>query len=93
MLVAEFEANGREEKSILIPGEYVTDGNLRLQFYFENAILPGELNPANKGRKKFALGFYSIRLSDKSGISGLHPMHHFIAAHTEIIMQCLIFPV
>lgn len=66
VLVAEFEANGREEKSILIPGEYVTDGNLRLQFYFENAVLPGELNPANKVRKKYALVFYSIRLSDAS---------------------------
>lgn len=63
-LLAEFDANGREEKSIMIPGEYITDGNLRLQFYFENAILPAELDPDNKGRQKLALEFYRIRLSD-----------------------------
>lgn len=36
---------------------------------------------------------YIERLHPDLLISGLHPMHHFIAAHTEIIMQCLIFPV
>lgn len=65
-LVAEFEANGTEMKSIMIPGEYVTDGELRLRFYFENAISPAELDPDDRNIRKLALDFYSIRLSDAS---------------------------
>lgn len=64
ILVTEFDANGREDKSILIPGEYVTDGNLRLQFYWKNAILPAEIDPDNRTRIQLALTFYSMRLSD-----------------------------
>lgn len=63
-LVADFEANGNEEKSILIPGECVTDGNLRLRFSFPDAISPAELDPESRNIRKLALEFYSLKLSD-----------------------------
>lgn len=66
VLVTEFEANGTEKKSIIIPGEYVTDGNLRLRFYFPNAISPAELDPTNRNIRKLALNFYRIKISDTS---------------------------
>lgn len=64
VLVADYEANGQEEKSIIIPGEYVTDGNLRLHFYLPNAIAPVEIDPDIRNIKKLSLMFYSMRLSD-----------------------------
>lgn len=66
ILVEEFEANGQEEKSILIPGEYVKDGNLNLQFRFTNEISPAEVDSNNEDKRKLALAFYSLVLSDTS---------------------------
>lgn len=67
VLIAEFEANGCEEKSIMIPGDCVTDANLRLRFYFPNAISPAELDPDSRNIRKLALKLYSIKLSDAAG--------------------------
>lgn len=66
ILVEEFEANGQEDKSILIPGEYVKDGNLKLQFRFTNEISPAEIDPNNGDRRKLALALNSLVLSDTS---------------------------
>lgn len=63
-LVANFEAEGNEEKRILIPSECVIDGNLRLRFSFPNAVSPAELDPDNRNIRKLALEFYSLKLSD-----------------------------
>lgn len=63
-LVADYEADGREEKSIIIPGEYVTDGTLRLHFYLPNAVSPVEIDPDIRNIKKLSLMFYRIKLSD-----------------------------
>lgn len=62
--ITEFEANGAEERSIVILGDCVTDGSLRLRFSFPNAISPAELDPTNRNIRKLALTFYSMRLSD-----------------------------
>lgn len=67
VLVAEFDANGAEERSIVIPGECVTDGDLRLRFYFPNAISPAELDPENRNIRKLALTLYRMKLSDAVG--------------------------
>ena len=66
VFVTEFEANGQEEKSIIVPGECVKDGKLRLQFQFTNAVSPAEVDPNNKDSRKLALAFYSLSLSDTS---------------------------
>lgn len=62
--VTEFDANGIEERSIMIPGETMNNENLRLRFYFPNAIAPAELDPDSRNIRKLALDFYSMRLSD-----------------------------
>lgn len=66
VLISEFEANGNEEKSIIIPSECVKEGKLRLQFQFTNEISPAEVDPNNKDSRKLALAFYSLTLSDTS---------------------------
>ena len=64
ILITEYEANGSEEKSIIIPGEYIKDGELILRFEFTNAIAPADIDPNNKDSRKLALAFHSITLSN-----------------------------
>lgn len=62
--VTEFDANGIEERSVMIPGETMNNENLKLRFYFPDAISPAELDPDSRNIRKLALDFYSMRLSD-----------------------------
>ncbi len=64
ILITEYEANGSEEKSIIIPGEYIKDGELILRFEFANAIAPADIDPNSKDSRKLAFAFHSITLSD-----------------------------
>lgn len=66
MLITKYEANGAEEKSIIIPGEYIKDGELILTFEFTNAIAPADIDPNNKDSRKLALAFHSLTLSNTS---------------------------
>lgn len=66
ILVTEFEANGREEKSITVPGEYIKGGKLKLKFQLTNSIAPFEVDSNNKDNRKIALAFERLKLSDAS---------------------------
>lgn len=49
--VAEFIAAGKEEKEIIIPGEYLDNGNLVLQLELPGAVSPESRGESNDGRK------------------------------------------
>lgn len=71
MPVTEFEANGQEEKSIIIPGEYVKDGQLKLELQFTNCAAPSDVDPNSGDSRKLALALYSIMLLDTSEQPGV----------------------
>lgn len=66
IFITEYESNGYEEKSIIIPSEYIKDGKLILELQLANAIAPADIEPNNNDTRKLALAFYSITLSDTS---------------------------
>ena len=76
ILVMEYEANGTEEKNIIIPGEYIKNGELILRFEFTNAIAPAEIDPNNKDPRKLALAFHKITLSDTSMQPNIEIKYH-----------------
>lgn len=66
IFITEYEANGYEEKSIIVPGKYIKNGKLILELRLMNAIAPADIEPNNNDTRKLALAFYSITLSDAS---------------------------
>lgn len=61
-IIADYDANGYEQKQIIIPKEYVEDGVLDLAFEFPNAISPVEIGYSEETRE-IALCMYSMCIS------------------------------
>ena len=61
-LIANYIANGKENKKIIIPKEHINNGVIELKFCFPNAVSPKELGTGTDGRK-LALAFSSLILS------------------------------
>lgn len=63
-LVEKFIAQGEENRSIIIPGKYVTDGNLKIKMLFSNAVAPCDVDANSSDVRVLALAFRSICISN-----------------------------
>lgn len=61
-IIADFDAVGEEEQSVFIPGEYINDGVLELEFEFPEAISQKELIGYGDMRK-MTLSMYTLSIS------------------------------
>ncbi len=66
-IVANYVANGSEMKSLIIPKEFIEDGNLTLRFEFPEARSPKSLDQSEDARV-LALGMHKISISSSDEV-------------------------
>ncbi|MGN0639066.1 MAG: hypothetical protein ACI4J0_11900 [Huintestinicola sp.] len=63
-LIARFTAKGKDNYSIIIPGELITDGELVIKLLLPNAVAPCDVDPNFGDKRMLALAFYEMTFSD-----------------------------